>query len=469
MIRYTNKDHVRCSFLRSTWILKLKAFQKSSFIGAANMVFGIILKSTMTQLAYGLPTFDDSAYTSFTWFLGILVVFRTAQSLSRFWEGSTLIHKMMGHWCDASVSVTAFCKAASASDEETSLFQMTFVRLISLLNAMILADLEGTEHDEGPSLAFGYELLDAKSLDRQSINIMKRTDAKALLVYQWINNLMVKGQMTGILDIPAPLLARAFQALNLGLLDYMDALKFVDTPFPFPYAASIEILLTLHFGLTPLAVCAWTDNLGFVALFCFILVSSVWVLHLVASELENPFGHDMNALEMEEMQKDMNRNLTRLVSAEFQHTPGMRTVADHEEFLNRLRSSVRTTRLSTVKSFHGIMRTATDSLANEAELSRTSTIASSVAEEDDEIALDDDEDECSFSNALTVLPRARFSVSNGKDVVVEVGGQCGSVVEADLEDRFDATDWSDQPLSVHMPADEGILRGALRHDRQINI
>ena len=51
------------------------------------------------------------------------------------------------------------------------------------------------------------------------------------------------------------------------------------------------------------------------------LVFVLWCLHLIAGELENPFGDDKNDLNMSEMQVDMNESLAALISAEAQETP----------------------------------------------------------------------------------------------------------------------------------------------------
>uniref|UniRef100_A0A7S1A5J7 Bestrophin homolog n=1 Tax=Noctiluca scintillans TaxID=2966 RepID=A0A7S1A5J7_NOCSC len=144
---------------------------------------------------------------------------------------------------------------------------------------------------------------------------------KSTVIYQWISNLMDEAQRNGVLVAPPPLLTRAFNAMENGLQDYHVAMKLADTPFPFPYTAGMEVLLTVHFFLTPVITTIWTDSVFLMVLFTFFSVWSVWMLHLVAGELENPFGLDDTDLHMGEIQKDINSTLRLLFDNTCQHVP----------------------------------------------------------------------------------------------------------------------------------------------------
>ena len=77
----------------------------------------------------------------------------------------------------------------------------------------------------------------------------------------------------------------------------------------------------LHLIVTPIFVCTLTKSKVWVVCFSVMLVFVLWSLHLIAGELENPFGDDKNDLNMLEMQVDMNESLAALISAEAQETP----------------------------------------------------------------------------------------------------------------------------------------------------
>ena len=239
---------------------------------------------------------------------------------------------MSGDWFDAASTVLSFCKYSSQDPDKIERFQQLFVRLMSLLNAMILAELEG--HNVGDDVrnedlkdsvlgarAMTFELLHPDAIDAQYLERIKKAKHKAELVFQWIQNLIVENIVNGVLSIPPPLLTRTFQDLGSGMLHYHDALKYADTPFPFPYTCATEILLMLHWIVTPIYACTLTNSKVWVACFSVMLVFVLWCLHLIAGELENPFGDDKNDLNMLEMQVDMNESLASLISTEAQETP----------------------------------------------------------------------------------------------------------------------------------------------------
>uniref|UniRef100_A0A7S1AGP5 Uncharacterized protein n=1 Tax=Noctiluca scintillans TaxID=2966 RepID=A0A7S1AGP5_NOCSC len=115
--------------------------------------------------------------------------------------------------------------------------------------------------------------------------------------------------------------------MGTAMMHYHDAMKCVEVPFPFPYTACTDILLIIHWAVTPLVLCSWTSGPLWAALFTFIMVFVLWSLHFIAGELENPFGCDVNDLHMTEMQREINMNLIRLVKDGNRQTP--RLCVDH--------------------------------------------------------------------------------------------------------------------------------------------
>ena len=235
------------------------------------------------------------------------------------------MHQMIGHWTDLTTVVFGFTKYSNEDAARIRLFKHTLVRLISLLNAMILADLEG--FDEGSSnAALHFEILDVEGLEPAALRYLQeseRSHLTPLMLFQWLNNLIVAEISSGVLTIPAPLLARVFQAMNQAMLSYHDARKYSSTPFPFAYTAAMEIVLIVHFFVTPLVVCSW--DIGLLAVICctFFLVFLVWLLHLLPTDLENPFRIHVNGLDTERLQTTMNEILGLLPSHEtFDGTEG---------------------------------------------------------------------------------------------------------------------------------------------------
>merc|ERR1719379_3379294 len=92
-----------------------------------------------------VPLSNSAVYSSFSFVLGFLLVFRTSQAHTRFWEGSTLTHQMRGQWMDACSSLFAFAYVSKNSDHDISFFKHMLVRLFSLLHAMALQFVCGSE------------------------------------------------------------------------------------------------------------------------------------------------------------------------------------------------------------------------------------------------------------------------------------------------------------------------------------
>jgi len=302
-----------------------KAFSVASLSAAIAAVLRITLDVSLIPPSTVADNVNSTGYSAFLWFCGTLLVFRTSQSYGRFWEGTTLVHQMIGHWTDMTTVVFGFTTYSQQDPTRIRLFKHTLVRLISLMNAMILADLEGFEEGSA-NAALHFELLDVEGFDSTALQHLKRSQRShltPLMIYQWLNNLIVAEISSGVLCIPAPLLTRVFQAMNQAMLSYHDARKYSSTPFPFPYTAAIEIVLMVHFILTPLVVCSWDISLPGVVCFTFFLVFLMWLLHLVPTDLENPFNVKFSGLDTEKLQTTMNEILLDLISEPMDYCPRM--------------------------------------------------------------------------------------------------------------------------------------------------
>jgi len=257
---------------------------------------------------------ESQAWSGFSFLVGFLVVFRTSQAYTRFWDGCTATYKMRAEWFDACSALIAFCRISKADSKLVNEFQQTLVRLFSMLHAVALAEVEDCNHNKVENVtAFKFELMDAEGIDAASLLTIKESGAKVELVYQWIQLLIVENIEKGVLSIPPPILSRCFQELANGMVEYHEALKLSTVPFPFPYAQTCEFLLLLHWLIAPFVVCSWTSHPAWAAIFCFVQVFILWALNAIAVEIENPFGADANDLDSQATQLEINHHLSLLV------------------------------------------------------------------------------------------------------------------------------------------------------------
>merc|ERR1719382_1918523 len=76
--------------------------------------------------------------------LVFLLGFRTRQALTRFWEGTGLLHQMRGEWFDTVSNCVTFSIAAKPSKpEEVMKFRHALVRLMSLCHGSALEEISG--------------------------------------------------------------------------------------------------------------------------------------------------------------------------------------------------------------------------------------------------------------------------------------------------------------------------------------
>mmetsp|Transcript_17007 Transcript_17007/g.53448 ORF Transcript_17007/g.53448 Transcript_17007/m.53448 type:complete len:505 (+) Transcript_17007:147-1661(+) len=272
---------------------------------------------------------ETQAWTGFSMLVGFLIVFRTSQAYSRFWEGCSSTHMMRSEWFDCCSALCAFCAHSKVSSEKTMRFKHTLVRLFSMLHASALAELEelavfGRDSGSGPDLnALNYELIDPSGIDEESLELLEATDTRVELIFQWVQLLVVENIRTGVLSIPAPILSRAFQELATGMVAFHDSVKLSFVPFPFPYAQNCDLLLVLHWCLAPFVFTQWVPHPAWAFLFVFIQVFVLWSLNYIAVEIENPYGHDDNDLDGNDMQREMNRRLLLLLRPSASRAPGL--------------------------------------------------------------------------------------------------------------------------------------------------
>ena len=76
----------------------------------------------------------------------------------------------------------------------------------------------------------------------------------------------------------------------------------VDTPFPFPWAQLVLMLLLVFSVTCPLLVVCWVDTLWLSVILDFIAVQTYWALNEVARDLEDPYVYEPNDLPLARLQ-----------------------------------------------------------------------------------------------------------------------------------------------------------------------
>jgi len=270
---------------------------------------------------------DLSASQGWTVCTGVyatLLSFRTTQALSRFWEGTSLLHQMRGEWFDSvSCCVTFNMGALPTRWNEVLVFRHTIVRLMSLCHGSALSEIArgGTEDK---IVFLDLDGLDTRTVMHLKVCKMKYGFNRVECLLHLLQTLITKAHSDGVLTIPAPILSRVYQTLSRGFVNLLNCKKITDTQFPFPYAQLIDLLLLLHVVLTPVMLSSVCQGiLGALFLTLVVVYASV-SLNVVAIVLENPFGNDPNDLPLAHFQQEMNNSLLMLLHANTDHVSSVR-------------------------------------------------------------------------------------------------------------------------------------------------
>lgn len=286
--------------------------------------------------------------------VGFAAVFRTNLGWARYWEAVTQLHFMYSKWGDAYSQIFAFASVtiersltqglegqakAKRLEERLQRLLRNFT-LMSAIAADSLAhgDTERMEHRKGlwqKQVVKREELTREEDPDANTMPVFtdgmaacpgrhnsvgsvrstpnewsrsqyiiqempqevemeilhSSTDRPSLVMYWIIHDL---AEMSSDLAIAPPIQSRMYQELSNGMLALNQAQKIADVPFPFSYAQLMSILITCYTCFIPVYVAVFTQSSIAGPIMAFFLFQGMWGINLSATELENPFGSDVN-------------------------------------------------------------------------------------------------------------------------------------------------------------------------------
>jgi len=279
---------------------------------------------------------EPDKFVSQAWFaiasvVGFLIVFRTQQGYSRYWEGASLLQSVKAYWLNASSNLVAFCTKDPARQQDVERFQHVLVRLVSLLHCSALQTV-AMMHDND------FEVIELSGLSKEYIDhVNSHEHNKCFVVLQSVQQLVVEHIRNGVVDIPPPIASRVFQELSNGIVALTNVRKITDVPFPFPYAQLVTVMLLISTSLTPFVTGLLFSDAHWAAMLTFIFQFAFWSINYIAAEIEMPFGDDTNDLPIHELQREMNECLTNLLHPLIECAPSFKYHADHHKTLKIIR------------------------------------------------------------------------------------------------------------------------------------
>lgn len=297
--------------VRFLFQLKGSVFPKSVAWALPSTVLAILLHTFVFSREGQL---DMSTFAAYNFVLGFLVVFRSQQAYSRFWEAGTIMQRIRGNWFNAMSACSVFCSRKPEHQQKVLQFKHGLFRLASLLYCTALQQIAVLEDEH-------FEVLDLEGFDEAKLRLLADCPEKTLIILQWMQQLIFQSYQSGVLDVPPPILTRVFQELSVGIVGVTDAQKISDIQFPFPLAQMVSTMLIIAAVLTP-AVCAtvmvdpvWCAVLNFLTVFCY------WSINYISAEIEMPFGDDDNDLPLHQLQRSLNTALLQLLDPDISDCP----------------------------------------------------------------------------------------------------------------------------------------------------
>eukprot|EP00930_Biecheleria_cincta_P084161 TRINITY_DN7364_c1_g2_i1.p1 TRINITY_DN7364_c1_g2~~TRINITY_DN7364_c1_g2_i1.p1 ORF type:complete len:556 (-),score=102.33 TRINITY_DN7364_c1_g2_i1:173-1840(-) len=230
----------------------------------------------------------------FSFILGFLIVFRSQQAYSRWWEGGTLLQQLRGEWFNAFSSLLAFSNTDPRMQYEVQRFQHQLVRMMSMLYANALKQVSAMTDN-------AFELIEIDGFDQDSLEFMMESHDACEIVLQWVQRLIVEANSKDVIKIAPPILSRVYNQLGNGIVRLNNARKIREFPIPFPLAQMVAIMLLVHSFVTAFVCAVSVDSPALASVFCFSVVLAFWSIHYIAVELEQPFGDDPNDLPLHDM------------------------------------------------------------------------------------------------------------------------------------------------------------------------
>jgi putative membrane protein len=239
--------------------------------------------------------------------LGLLLVFRTNSSYDRFWEG----RELWGSLVNESRNL-ARCAAVHLRGDPVLLGQV--VRWTGAFPYAVKNTLRGTE-GLGP---IAHELPTAQ-LDRSL-----GSEHPALSIATRISALLLKARDQGLIsDIVLMSLDQ-----NVGrLIDHLGGCERINgTPLPFAYMVHLRRVMILYCFTLPFAL---VGPFGWLTVPAILGVAYTFFgIEEIGVEIENPFGHDLNDLALDELCGKIAKNLLAISGRP--HEADAHEVATHE-------------------------------------------------------------------------------------------------------------------------------------------
>ncbi len=224
--------------------------------------------------------------------LGLFLVFRTNSAYDRWWEGRKLWGALVNSTRNLSFKLNAFLPAEDV--ENRKWFSAMIINIVYVIN----------DHLRGGTL-----LYDPDMDDNTKANLKMASHAPNFIVnlmYQRFSKLYREKVITG----------DHFFVMDKELKDFADIYgaceRIKNTPIPYSYNMFIKKFIFIFVVTLPFA---FVTTSGYLTVPCVVVIMYVLLsVELIAEEIEDPFGGDINDLPMDELAAKIKSNVREIFS-----------------------------------------------------------------------------------------------------------------------------------------------------------
>jgi ion channel-forming bestrophin family protein len=224
--------------------------------------------------------------------LGLFLVFRTNTAYDRWWEGRRLWGGLVNSTRNFAMKLNAVLSRENHEDRDW------FAKMIA---NFIFASKE--------NLRTGVQFAEMDPVSDEFLNDLKRFKHKpnriGALMYQKVNQLYADKKITGD------------QLINLDkeLKDFIDHLgaceRIKNTPIPYSYMMYVKKFITIYIVTLPIG---FVTQSGYMTIPIAVLISYVLLsVELIAEEIEDPFGRDINDLPLDDLATKIRENIREIL------------------------------------------------------------------------------------------------------------------------------------------------------------
>lgn len=263
------------------------------------LLFMVLFTSAVCYIILEIIHPDKDEFTSTTALhsllgivLGLFLVFRINSAYDRWWEGRKLWGALVNSTRNFALKLNAYL------DQDDRENRDWFAKMIP--NFVYVTK----EH-----LRKGVQLSELQPTDDQFIDRLKskkhKPNAISAMLYEQVNKLYKQNKLTG----------EQFFVLDKEMKDFIDIMgaceRIKNTPIPYSYSMYIKKFVFIYIITLPF---------GFVTTFKYVTIPTVLLIafvllsvELIAEEIEDPFGRDVNDLPTDELAGKIRENVREIL------------------------------------------------------------------------------------------------------------------------------------------------------------